>query len=37
MIKNNAEHVIPSEVEGPRCGTLSHAAGFLDCALLRSK
>jgi hypothetical protein len=37
MIKNNAEHVIPSEVEGSRCGTLSHTPGFLDCASLRSK
>jgi hypothetical protein len=61
MTKNNAEHVIPSEVENgvageaatwtgrpeaertgserikPRCGILSHAAGFLDCASLRSK
>jgi hypothetical protein len=37
MVKNNAKHVIPSEVEGPRCGTLSHAAGFLDSTSLRSK
>ena len=37
MVKNNAEHVIPSEVEGSGGGTLSHAAAFLDSTSLRSK
>ena len=37
MIKTNAEHVVPGEVEGSHCGTLSDAAGFLDFASLRSK
>ena len=29
--------VIPSAVEGPRSNTNSSAAGFLDCAALRSE